>query len=169
MKTGTEHIELVSIPLTVDVPYRFAAGEYMSRFLRELKEKGRFVGVRCPVCRRVQMPPRIVCAVCHVKNGEWVELGLEGTLAGFTIMHLPLTDPTTGEAHQPPFAYGSVRLDGCDSVLDHLVNVEPEPDKIKVGMRLRAVLRPRQERIGDLSDIIHFDPVEPPGQISRDH
>ncbi len=106
------------------------------------------------------MPPRIVCAACHVKNTDWVELGLEGTLTGFTIMYLPLTDPTTGKPHHPPFVYGSVRLDGCDSVLDHLINVEPDVNKIWVGMRLRVVLRPQEERVGDLSDILYFEPVE---------
>ena len=152
--------ERISIPMTVDIPYRFAAGPYMSRFLMELRENGRLYGIRCPVCRRVQMPPRIVCAVCHVKNGEFVELGTEGTLAGFTIMYLPLTDPTTGKAHEPPFVYGSVRLDGTDSVLDHFIHIEPVIVKIRVGMRLRPVFRPREARSGDLSDILYFEPVD---------
>jgi len=154
--------ELIAIPMTVDIPYRFAAGPYLSKFLTELRENGKFFGVRCPVCQRVQMPPRIVCAVCHVKNGDWVALKPEGTLAGFTIMYLPLTDPTTGKPHQPPFVYGSVRLDGSDSVLDHFINIEPVIDKIRVGMRMRAVLRPREDRIGDLSDILYFEPLEKP-------
>jgi uncharacterized OB-fold protein len=154
--------ELIDIPMTVDIPYRFAAGPYLSKFLTELRENGKFFGIRCPVCRRVQMPPRIVCAVCHVKNGDWVALKPEGTLAGFTIMYLPLTDPTTGKPHQPPFVYGSVRLDGSDSVLDHFINIAPVIDKIRVGMRMRAVLRPREDRIGDLSDILYFEPLEKP-------
>ena len=154
--------EPISIPMTVDVPYRFAAGRYMARFLTELRDNGRFLGIKCPRCGRVQMPPRIVCAPCHVKNDQWVELGLEGELVGFTIMYLPLTDPTTGQPHEPPFVYGSVRLDGADSVLDHLVDIEPDPAKLRVGMRLRVVLRPREQRIGDLSDIVHFAPVEEP-------
>jgi uncharacterized OB-fold protein len=74
----------------VDVPYKFAAGQYMSRFLIELWDNGRFYGIRCPRCGRVQMPPRVVCAVCHVRNREWVELGHEGMLLGFSIVHLPL-------------------------------------------------------------------------------
>ncbi len=152
--------ELISMPMIVDVPYRFAAGKYMSRFLIELKDNGRFLGIRCPSCNRVQMPPRIVCAACHVKNTEWVELGQEGTLAGFTIMYLPLTDPTTGKLHKPPFTYGSVRLDGCDSVIDHLVNIEPDVNKIWIGMRMKAVLRSKEKRTGDLSDILYFDPIE---------
>ena len=134
----------------------------MARFLTELKDNGRFVGIRCPSCGRVQMPPRVVCAACHVKNGEWVELAPEGTMVGFTIMYLPLTDPTTGKPHEPPFVYGSVKLDGSDSTVEHMVNVEPDLDKVWVGMRLKVVLRDREERIGDLSDIIHFEPL--PGQ-----
>lgn len=153
--------ENISIPITVDVPYRFAAGPYMAHFLTELRDHGRFSVISCPQCGRVQMPPRVVCAVCNVRNRDWVELGNQGELAGFTIMHLPLTDPTTGKPHQPPFAYGSVRLDGCDSVIDHFIDIEPDPEKIKVGMRLEAIFRPQAERRGDLSDIIHFAPVKP--------
>jgi uncharacterized OB-fold protein len=160
MAQPTPDREMISIPITVDVPYRFAAGPYMGRFLVELRDHGRFFGIKCPKCRRVQMPPRIVCATCHVMNEEWVELGDEGVLTGFTIMYLPLTDPTTGKPHDPPFAYGSVRLDGSDSVIDHFLNIQPDIEKIKVGMRLKAVLRPKENRIGDLSDILYFEPLE---------
>lgn len=163
MGSDVHEEELISIPITVDVPYRFAAGKYMGKFLVELRDNGKFFGIRCPVCKRVQMPPRIVCAQCHVKNTDLVELGNEGTLVGFTIMYIPLTDPTTGKPHEPPFTYGSVRLDGSDSVLDHLVNIEPDVNKIWVGMRMRVVLRPKEERIGDLSDILYFEPLE--GQV----
>lgn len=153
-------LEPIRIAITVDVPYRFAAGSHMAVFLTELRDRGRFLGIECPRCKRVQMPPRIVCAPCHVKNERWVELGNEGVLAGFTIMYLPLTDPTTGKPHEPPFVYGSVRLDGCDSVIDHFIDVDPDPERIRVGMRLRAVLKPRRERVGDLGDIVHFTPVD---------
>ncbi|MFH1139047.1 MAG: Zn-ribbon domain-containing OB-fold protein [Pseudomonadota bacterium] len=156
--------ELINIPMTVDVPYRFAAGKYLGRFLTELRDNGRLLAIKCPKCGRVQMPPRVVCAVCHVKSEDWVELGLEGTLAAYTIMYLPLTDPTTGKPHDPPFVYGSVKLDGADSVLDHLIDIEPDPAKLKVGMRMRVVLRPREQRVGDLSDILHLTLAEDPEQ-----
>ncbi len=159
---ATKDKEWISIPMTVDVPYKFAAGEYLTKCLTELRDSGRIYAVECPKCKRVQLPPRVVCAECHVKNERWVELPLEGTLVGFTIMYLPLTDPTTGKPHEPPFVYGSVRLDGATSVLDHMVEVEPDMDKVWVGMRCRVVLRPKEERIGDLSDIRYFEPL--PGQ-----
>jgi len=159
---ATKDKEWISIPMTVDVPYRFAAGEYLTKCLTELRDSGKIYAVECPKCKRVQLPPRVVCAECHVKNERWVELPHEGTLVGFTIMYLPLTDPTTGKPHEPPFVYGSVRLDGATSVLDHMVEVEPDMDKVWVGMRCRLVLRPQEERIGDLSDIRFFKPL--PGQ-----
>ncbi len=159
MKSAKDNVELISIPMVVDVPYRFAAGKYMTRFLTELRDNGKFYGIRCPLCNRVQLPPRIVCAVCHVKNSDWIELGNEGTLVGFTIMYLPLTDPTTGKPHEPPFAYGSVRLDGSDSVIDHFLNVEPVVEHIRIGMRMKVALKEREDRVGDLGDILHFDPV----------
>jgi len=161
---STADAEPIHIDMTVDVPYRFAAGTFMEKFLIELRDNGRFFGVACPRCGRVQMPPRVVCAPCGVENDAWVGLGPEGVLAGYTIMYLPLTDPTTGKPHQPPFVYGSVKLDGSDSVLDHLIHIEPDPAKITVGMRLRPVLKPRAERIGDLTDILYFEPAPGPAR-----
>jgi uncharacterized OB-fold protein len=151
---------LVNIPMTVEVPYRFAAGKYMTKFLTELRDNGKFYGIKCPSCKRVQLPPRIVCASCNVKNDEWVELSHEGVLTGFTIMHLPMNDPTTGKPHNPPFVFGSVRLDGADWVIDHFIDVEPDIKKVWIGMRLKVVLRPKEERIGDLTDIVHFVSAE---------
>lgn len=155
--------ENISIPMVVDVPYRFAAGQYLGRALSELRDKGKFCAVRCPKCKRVQLPPRITCAVCLVKNEEWLELPMEGEIVMFTIMYLPMTDPTTGKPHNPPFVYGTVRFDGTDTVLDHFIKVEPDMDKIWVGMRCRVVMRPDGERIGDLSDIMYHEPL--PGQV----
>ncbi len=155
--------EQISIPMTVDVPFEFAAGEYMGRGLTALREKGRFLAVQCPKCKRVQLPPRIVCAECLVKNDHWIELPMEGTVTAFTIMYLPLTDPTTGKPHNPPFVYGSLRLDGATSILDHLIHVEPDLEKVWVGMRCRVVMRPDGQRVGDLSDVIYFEPL--PGQV----
>jgi uncharacterized OB-fold protein len=154
--------EWISIPMTVDVPFRFAAGQYLTKFMVEMRDHGKIYAVRCPQCRRVQLPPRIICAECHVRNDQWVELPHEGTIVAYTIMYLPLTDPTTGKPHEPPFVYGSIRLDGATSVLDHFINVEPDMEKVWVGMRCRMVLRPQETRIGDLSDIRYFDPL--PGQ-----
>jgi uncharacterized OB-fold protein len=160
MQAKTIKKEGANIPITVDVPYRFAAGSYLAKFLIELRDNGDFYGIKCPVCGRVQVPPRVVCAMCHVENTQWIKLKNEGVIKAFTTMYMPLTDPTTGKAHEPPFAYGTVKLDGSDSGIDHMINPSVDPATIKVGMRVKAVLRPKDQRIGDLCDILYFDPIE---------
>ena len=159
IKTTDENI---TIPMVVDIPFKYSAGQYMTRTLSEMRDKGKLYGVRCSTCKRVQLPARVTCAVCLTDNEEWVEVPLEGELATFTIMYLPMTDPTTGKPHNPPFVYGAIRFDGTDTVLDHLVHVEADFDKVWVGMRCRVVMRPDGQRIGDLNDILYIEPL--PGQ-----
>ena len=36
--------EWISIPMTVDVPFRFAAGRYMTKFMVEMRDHGRIHG-----------------------------------------------------------------------------------------------------------------------------
>jgi uncharacterized protein len=155
--------ENISIPMVVDVPYKFAAGRYMTRALTELRDNGKLFAIKCPKCGRFQIPARIVCAECHVVNEEWVDLPMEGTLQICTINYLPMTDPTTGQVKEPPSVYGTILLDGVPIGLGGNLNVEPDTSKLWTGMRLRVVLRPDGQRIGDLSDIQYFEPL--PGQV----
>lgn len=159
MEERTER-ELVSILMKVDVPYRFAAGRYMTKFLTELRDHGKLFGVKCPECKRVMLPPRIVCGVCHVKSSEWVELGDEGTVTAFTIVYIPLTDPVTGKPHKTPYVYGTIIMDHATSGIDHIIDCEPTTDEVWVGMRVKMIVRDRAERRGDLSDIRFFKPIE---------
>ena len=41
-------------------PFLYSVGRYGSRFLEEMQKNKRFVGVRCPKCRKVYVPPREV-------------------------------------------------------------------------------------------------------------
>ena len=155
--------ENICLPQVVDVPFRFAAGRYLSRALTELRDQGELYAVKCPKCKRLQLPVRIVCAECHVVNEEWVKLPKEGTLQIFTVNYLPMTDPTTGQVKEPPSIFSTMQLDGTSISLGGNLHVDPDLTKLWAGMRLRVVLRPDGQRIGDLSDIEGFEPI--PGQI----
>jgi len=52
-----------------------------------------------------------------------------------------------------------IQLDGADSVLAHRLS-EVDPDDLRIGMRVRAVFKPKKEREGSILDIMHFEPVE---------
>ena len=98
------------------------------------------MGVKCPKCSKVFVPPRMICAECFEKMEEWVEVGNQGTVIGFTT----ITHKTPVMPLEPPYSYAIIRLDGADTDTVHLINVG-DPKQLKVGMRVEAVLKKNQE------------------------
>ncbi|MHA1208926.1 MAG: Zn-ribbon domain-containing OB-fold protein [Candidatus Freyarchaeota archaeon] len=149
--------EPFTIAWTTDLPYRYSMGRVASKFFKELKEKGRMLGIKCSECGRVYFPPRAICPDCFVEMTEFVELSGEGTLAGFTVVNYPFVDPNTGETRPFPYGYGAIKLDGTDTYMLHFVD-ETDPEKVRSGIRVKAVFRDKRE--GNLSDIPYFKIIE---------
>jgi hypothetical protein len=137
--------------------WRYGTGWYFEHFFRVLREEGRLLGLRCPACRRVYLPPRPVCGNCHAELSEWVPVADTGTVRAFTVVHLPIVDPTTGEPRPTPYGMALIQLDGADTTLNHYL-AETDLSKLRIGLRVRAVWR--EERQGRMSDILHFEVVE---------
>ena len=53
---------------------RYSTGAVMGRFFDGLKER-RILANQCPICKRKQLPPREVCARCHCRVPDFVEVG----------------------------------------------------------------------------------------------
>ncbi|MBE0481175.1 MAG: Zn-ribbon domain-containing OB-fold protein [Dehalococcoidia bacterium] len=144
----------LSIDYVADMPYSYHAGFYYSKFLRELRDNKRLVGVKCPACRKVYIPPRIVCRDCFVKMEEFVPVSDQGTLIAFTVTNFSYTDTTTGNPKPIPYTAAYIRLDGSDSNIVHRLDLTDET-KIKSGVRVQAVFS--ENRTGDyFTDIDHF-------------
>ena len=149
--------ELIDVPIQSNFPYRYSMGTIPSFFFRMIRDEKRIFGRKCPKCNTVYVPPRPVCGPCFEATSEWVEVGPLGTLAGFTVVYFTFLDPMTGTRRPIPYGYGLVRLDGTDRRLQHFLS-ESDPKKLRLGMRMEPVFA--EERLGRLSDIIHFKPVE---------
>ncbi len=134
-------------------PFNYAVGLYGSKFFKELKEKGVFLGVKCPKCEKVFIPPRKVCGECFVEMKEFVEVGPEGSIGTFTILRYAFIDPETGEQKPVPYGYGFIRFDGADTLFQHYIEIDDE-SKIKIGARVKPVLA--EERKGTIRDIQYF-------------
>lgn len=153
-----ERGEILSIGAMVDVPYNYNAGYYVSRYLRELQENKRLLGVKCPRCGKVYVPPRVVCRDCFVKNEEFVPVSDRGTVMAYTVTTVPHTNPNTGEPKKLPFTAAYIRLDGSDTNIMHCLE-EGDKSKLKTGMRVQAVFG--EDRTGDhFTDIRHFKTIE---------
>jgi len=138
------------------VPYHNWYGKAANYFFSKLKE-GKFVGIRCGKCDVVYMPPRSICGSCLSSLDEWVELPDEGELMTYTIVQYDYTTPFHSyQPLKPPYILGIIKLDGASTGLCHFIG-EVEPKDVKIGMRLKAVLR--EERKGEILDIKYFRPI----------
>ena len=140
----------------VGMPYEWSVGKYGSKFFHEIREHGRFVGIRCPRCGQVRVPPRRICGPCFQELDELVELSDTGTIVAFSIVNYPFIDPATGTYKPVPYTYAYVQIDGADNIFSHIIN-ETDADKIKVGMRVKAVFKAKEEMQGNIQDIKHFE------------
>ncbi|MBL7212228.1 MAG: Zn-ribbon domain-containing OB-fold protein [Desulfobacteraceae bacterium] len=157
MKRNSQQEELLRVPVHMKLHYRFPAGAHYDKFFEEMKETGKIMGVKCPECERVLLPPRPVCGECFVRTGEWVQVGPKGTVVAYTSIYFPFVDGTTGKPRPIPYGAGLIQLDGAYSAINHILE-EGDPEKLHIGMRVEAVLT--EEREGNIGDILYFKTIE---------
>jgi len=157
--------ELLVLKKTISVKQRFATGPIMGKFLKALKDK-KILAIKCPECGRLQSPPREVCAICRVRNDEWVEIGPKGEMRMLEYCYYASPDPLTGETRETPYGAIGVLLDGCrdEEVFWHLLRPDQLKkvkmgivlgDKVVQGTRLRPVWA--ENRKGTIDDIRYFE------------
>lgn len=130
-------------------------GKALDRFLAGMAE-GRILGHRCPVCGSVIVPMRGLCSKDGVPTSEEVELPDTGTITTFAVNNLP--DPRAPEV---PFVSAYVLLDGADIAMLTLVAGVPA-DQVRMGMRVKAVWKPREEWGPTIQNIRWFEPSGEP-------
>jgi uncharacterized OB-fold protein len=138
-------------------PFRYAVGKWGSKFLVEMRDHKKLLGIRCPTCNNVYIPPRQVCGPCFQRMNELVELSNRGTLVAYTIIRFSFIDPETGITRPVPYGYGYIKLDGCGNSFQHFINIEDE-SKMKIGARVQAVFE--DDRKGNMLDIKYFKIID---------
>jgi len=152
----TGSADVTGIVSPVNLEYVYAASPEESKFFRGLAE-GRILGQRCPTCQKVYVPPRGACPVDGVPTTDEVELPDRGTVTTFCIVNVPFQ----GQKIQPPYVSAYVLLDGADIAFLHLI-LECEASEVRMGMRVEAVWKPREEWTTDLNNIKYFRPTGEP-------
>ena len=140
----------------VQLDYTYAASTEESRFYRGLAE-GKIRGQRCPSCQKVYVPPRGACPVDGVPTTEEVELPDHGIVTTFCIVNVPFL----GQRITPPYVSAYVLLEGADIAFLHLI-LGCDPSEVRMGMRVEAVWRPRDEWGTTIENIDHFRPTGEP-------
>jgi uncharacterized OB-fold protein len=157
MEDGKDRSQLLTIKSgDLAMPYEWSIGKYGSMFFKHLREQGRFLGIRCSKCGKVRVPPRRLCGPCFEEMAELVELPLTGTIRAFSIVNYPFIDPATGLNRPIPYTYGYIKIDGSDNFFSHAIS-EIDANKIRVGMKVKAVLKKKEEMEGNIKDIRCFE------------
>jgi uncharacterized OB-fold protein len=142
----TDDIEKKVYRGRIKVPYKHTAGAYVEKFITEIGKNNKIFGVKCPKCGEVSVPPKMICFKCFEKMEEWVEVGNQGTITGFTVV----SHSTPVMPLEPPFAYALIKLDGSDTDFVHIIN-EGDPKKLEIGARVEAVFKEKpRKRILDI-------------------
>lgn len=141
-------------PIRLD--YDYSVSESETKYLTEIAE-GRILGQRCPACAKVYMPPRGACPTDGVTLAEFVELPDRGMVTTFCVVNVPFL----GQKIEPPYVAAYVLLDGADIAFQHLILGCPA-DEVRMGMRVEAVWKPRDEWTTSLENIDHFRPTGEP-------
>ncbi|HEY7106290.1 MAG TPA: OB-fold domain-containing protein [Acidimicrobiia bacterium] len=85
----------------------------------------------CKNCGALFWDRRNACANCGKTEFGTKVLGTTGIVRSYAIVH------QAGPGIPVPYVSSVVELDGGGQVKSNIVNVEPEPDKIKLGMKVQ--------------------------------
>ena len=135
------------------LPNQYFAGRVGSKFIISIRDAKKILGVKCPKCDKVYIPPREYCEKDFTKLDEnWVELGNEGVITNYTIVnyndkHLP---------RRAPYILALIKVDGADTPFTHIVE-GIEPERVEIGMRVKAVFA--EKTTNTILDLDHFEPV----------
>jgi uncharacterized OB-fold protein len=136
------------------VSYRYTAGVAGERFFQTVRERGRLAVTRCTACGLTYLPPRLYCERCFADLSQtWSEVEPVGRVHTFTVVHYD----HHGQRLPRPEVVALVRIDGTDGGLVSRL-VEVSPTDVFLEMPVTAVLRPRRQRTGTLTDIVGFAP-----------
>ena len=150
--------EKITNPLTVrhwfgdmEADYVYTLGVAGERFFKELMKSGKIMGTKCSCCKEIYLPPRIYCEKCFTRLEDWINVGKEGRVHTFTIATIDIN----GSKLEKPIAYAFIKFDGVTGGLIHKLDSTTD---LKIGMKVKAVLKPRKERKASINDIRFFKP-----------
>ena len=143
---------VTGIVTPIDLEYKHTASPAETLYLKALAE-GRLVGGRADADSKVYFPARAADPIDGRPTEEMVDLGDNGTITTFCIVNVPFA----GQKIKPPFVAAYVLVDGADIPVLHRV-LGCNADEVRMGMRVKAVWKPREEWGYTLENVDHFEP-----------
>lgn len=140
----------------LNAQYAWDTGVAIGAYLAGLK-RGVILGAYCPTCRKTVVPPRTICEQCFHPMDEYLPLLDSGTVNTFSLCYVTWD---VQRIHEPEIP-AVIEIDGASpghGIMHKLGEVDPQ--QVRIGMRVKAVWKPAEERQGAITDILYFKPLE---------
>jgi len=136
--------------------FAWDTGIAIAQYLQGLKE-GLLLGVFCSTCRKTVIPPRTVCEWCFRPMDHFVQLEDTGTVNTFSLCYVTWDVKRISEPEIPAV----IEIDGASPLhgIMHMLG-EVDPDQVRIGMKVKAVWKPADDREGAITDLLYFKPFE---------
>ncbi|GFP51812.1 hypothetical protein LAUMK7_05396 [Mycobacterium kansasii] len=149
-----EPVTMVITPIEMTIQH--TASHEESAYLRAIAE-GKLLGARTGEKGKVYFPPHGADPATGQPTTEFVELPDKGTVTTFAIINIPFQ----GQRIKPPYVAAYVLLDGADIPFLHLV-ADVDAHEVRMGMRVEAVWKPREQWGFGIDNIEYFRPTGEP-------
>jgi uncharacterized protein len=149
-----EPVTMIVTPISLTIQH--TASHEESAYLRAIAE-GKLLGARTGENGKVYFPPHGADPATGLPTTEFVELPDKGTVTTFAVINIPFQ----GQRIKPPYVAAYVLLDGADIPFLHLV-ADIDAHEVRMGMRVEAVWKPRDEWGFGIDNIEYFRPTGEP-------
>lgn len=106
--------------------------------------QGKLMIPRCTACGKAFLYPRVLCPFCASGDIEWIRASGRGRLHAFEIAHQILNRAFKVKT---PLVLAMVELEEGPRMLTNLVEVEPDPAKLRCDMPVEVVFEKQTEEI----------------------
>jgi uncharacterized OB-fold protein len=147
-------VTMIVTPISLTIQH--TASHEESAYLRAIAQ-GKLLGAQTGESGKVYFPPHGADPATGQPTTDFVELPDRGTVTTFAIINIPFQ----GQRIKPPYVAAYVLLDGADIPFLHLV-ADIDAHEVRMGMRVEAVWRPREEWGFGIDNIEYFRPTGEP-------
>jgi uncharacterized OB-fold protein len=112
-------------------------------------------GQRCKECAAIYLGTRDACSKCGTRGRfEAKQLATKGSLYVYSIVHRSFP------GIEVPYVSAIVDLEGGGTLKGNLINIDPDPEKIKMGMPIEVIFKiaPTKDREGNEYLTYYFQP-----------
>ena len=134
--------------------YFYPSGVAGDKFFKHLMQKDSFLASTCKKCNKVYCPPRLYCEDCfeEIPDSEWKQVTASGTIRLFTIATLN----AHGKKLEIPKVIALIDVDETSSSMLGIIKTN-DFNKDFIGVKVKAVLRPKDKREGTMKDILYWE------------